>query len=93
MRKTGGTRQGTRKKLEKDPRDKNTVNQFLKEFEEGVRARISIEPSSHDGMPNVKYDGAVGQIKEKRGQAYVLEVQDGNSKKTIIANPEHLVKA
>lgn len=93
MKKTGGTRQGTRNKLKKGSRDKNTVNQFLREFKVGEKARISIEPSSHKGMPDVKFDGAVGKIKERRGQAYILEVQDGNSEKTIIAKPEHLVEA
>ncbi|MFB6088651.1 MAG: 50S ribosomal protein L21e [Candidatus Aenigmatarchaeota archaeon] len=93
MKKSGGTRQGTRKKLKKGPREKNTVNQFLKEFQEGENARIKIEPSSHSGMPDMKFDGRIGRIKEKRGNSYVLEVSDGNSKKTVIANPEHLEKA
>ncbi|MFB6075706.1 MAG: 50S ribosomal protein L21e [Candidatus Aenigmatarchaeota archaeon] len=93
MKKTGGTRQGTRKKLKKGPREKNTVNQFLKEFEKGENARIKIEPSSHKGMPDVKFDGHIGKVKGKRGNSYIIEVGDMNSKKTVIANPEHLEKA
>lgn len=90
MKKSGGIRQGTRKKLKKDPRDKTTVNQFLKKFKKDENVKISIEPSSHKGMPDVKFNGRIGKVKGKRGNAYVVKLKDGNSTKNVIVNPEHL---
>lgn len=92
MAKRRGKREKTRRKLKKSPRDKTTPNQFLKEFEKGENARIKIEPSSHKGMPDPRFNGRDGQVIDKRGRAYVVKLKDGGKTKQIIARPEHLSK-
>ncbi len=42
-------------------------------------------------MPFPKFKGKVGEVKEKRGDAYVVVVKIGNKTKEIISRPEHLV--
>jgi len=51
---------------------------------------IVLDPSIHRGMPNPKFHGKTGKVLGQRGRAYVLEVRDGNAKKTVISLPEHL---
>ena len=41
-------------------------------------------------MPFPKFKGKVGLIKEKRGDAYIVEIKVGNMIKKIISRPEHL---
>ncbi len=48
-----GSRAGSRMKLTKRIKDKGMpkVNEYLKQFEIGDLAAVSIEPSTHAGMP------------------------------------------
>jgi large subunit ribosomal protein L21e len=38
----------------------------------------------------MRYAGRTGRILEKRGNAYVIEIKDGEKVKKIIASPIHL---
>jgi large subunit ribosomal protein L21e len=94
MKRSHGPRVGTRKKLQKKPRDRGLtqITKALQTFEQGDRAVIKIDPSIHKGMPYQRFQGLMGVVKERRGDAYVLEIKDGNKPKTIISRPEHLMK-
>jgi large subunit ribosomal protein L21e len=48
------------------------------------------EPSSHKGMPYRRFRGRSGFVVGKRGKAYIVEIQDGNTAKKIISRAEHL---
>ena len=50
------------------------------------------EPSSQKGMPFIRYKGRVGKVAGIRGKSYLVEIFDGNKKKTLISKPEHLRK-
>ena len=56
-----------------------------------VGDRVVITPKARrEGMPNLRFNGRHGQILEKRGKSYVVDVKDLGSRKTIIAGPVHL---
>jgi large subunit ribosomal protein L21e len=88
--KSHGPRRRTREKFRRSVR--TSINEFLKEFEIGDKVAININSSSESGMPFRRFQGLCGEVVEKRGRAYVLEIKDGDKTKKIIANPEHLKK-
>ncbi len=94
VKRSHGLRVRTRRVLRKSPRERGMppVTHTLQEFEIGEKAAIKIDPSIHKGMPHRRFHGLTGTVVEKRGDAYVVEVRDGNKKKKVIARPEHLKK-
>jgi len=90
VRKSKGFRTRTRHKLRQETRLRPTITKFLQEFQIGQNVAIEPEPSSHKGMPYPKFTGAAGKVVAKRGSSYIVEINVGDSKKTIISRPEHL---
>ena len=88
--KSHGPRRRTREKFRRSVR--TSINEFMKEFEVGDKVVININSSSESGMPFRRFQGLCGEVVEKRGRAYVLEIKDGDKTKKVIANPEHLKK-
>ncbi|MFQ5837327.1 MAG: 50S ribosomal protein L21e [Thermoplasmata archaeon] len=89
-----GSREKTRKKFRKRPRDRGLppVTHFFASFEPGEKAAILIDPSVHKGQPNKRFHGFTGTIVGKRGRAYLVAVRQGGLTKEVIAAPEHLRK-
>jgi large subunit ribosomal protein L21e len=71
------------------PKDKHGITKYLKEFEVGQKAVIKIDSSSQN-YPHPRHQGLIGEVIEKRGRGYVVQVRVGNSYKKIITVPEHL---
>ena len=93
MRRSKGYRTKTRALLRRKPRDRGKValGRLLEVYNPGDRVRIMINPAVQKGMPHRRYQGLIGEIMEKRGRAYVLQVGAvGGSLRTIIARPEHI---
>ncbi len=90
VRKSNGPRRKTRSKFRSSPRSKFTVNKFLKELEIGKRVVLKVDPSSRS-IPFRRFHGLSGKVVERRGNAYIVEIYDGNKQKKVIARPEHLV--
>jgi large subunit ribosomal protein L21e len=86
-----GLRTGTRRKLKKDSRSKFTITPYLREFKAKDKVAIKPDPSSHLGMPHIRFKGASGVVLGKRGDAYIVKVKVGKGNKTITARPEHLL--
>ena len=86
VQKSYGKMRGTRRKLKS--KKKLSINRYLTEFKKDDIVHISIVPSSKFQHP--KFNGRTGKIIEKRGNAYVIKVKDGNAYKTIFLKPEHL---
>jgi len=86
--KSHGPRRKTRDRL-RNP-EKMTVNRIIQKFEVGQM--VAIKPSSNQqkGMPFRRFHGKTGKVIEQRGRAYVVELYDIDSKKKVIARPEHL---
>jgi large subunit ribosomal protein L21e len=72
-------------------KEKLTVNQMLQKFEIGDVVAIDIRRNAKN-IPHPRFNGRVGKIIEKRGRAYVVEINDYNVKKKIIALPADLKK-
>ncbi len=92
MKKSKGTRQGTRNILRKDPSERGLIpiNRVLQEFKEGEKVKIMIEPSVHKGQPHRRFHGKIGEIEGTQGDAFVVEVEDGDKTKKVITRSEHL---
>ncbi|MCS7103055.1 MAG: 50S ribosomal protein L21e [Candidatus Korarchaeum sp.] len=80
--------------LSKTPREKGRPSpaKFLKEFEVGDKVVIDVEPSVRRGMPHRRYQGKVGVIAGRRGDAYLVDINLGGKKKHLIVLPVHLRK-
>jgi large subunit ribosomal protein L21e len=91
--KTKGSRNKSRKKLSKHIRDKETISNHLKEFDQGEQVRIELDSSIHKGLPHPRFHGKTGRIKEQRGSSYIVEIQDRSKTKEIPVYPAHLQEA
>jgi large subunit ribosomal protein L21e len=90
--KSSGSQQGARDKLSKTVGDSTTVNEHLKDFDEGETARIQLNPSVTEGRVHVRYHGTNVKVTGKRGAAYEVQVKDGGKTKTLYIKPVHLEK-
>lgn len=90
--KSSGSQQGARDKLSKTVGESTTVNDHLKNFEEGEKARIQINPSVTEGRVHVRYHGTIVEVTGERGDAYEVKLEDGNKTKTLYIKPVHLEK-
>lgn len=90
--KSGGSQQGARKTLSKDNREKPTVNDYFKEFEEGEKALLKLNGSVPEGRVHVRYHGRTVEITGRRGDAYEVKFNDKGKEKTLYIKPIHLEK-
>lgn len=90
--KSRGSQHGARNKLSSNPREKLTVNEQIKDFEEGEKVRIQINASETDGRPHQRFHGRNVEVTGKQGDAYEVEFMDGGVSKTLYLKPVHLQK-
>jgi len=92
MRRSRGFKSKTRYKLKKTIRAgrTNPITKHIQTFDENDLVHIIIDPSIHKGQPHPRFHGRTGKVADKRGQAYIVEINDGNKAKKLIVRPEHL---
>jgi large subunit ribosomal protein L21e len=92
MKHSLGHRNRTRSLLSKKVREKglSPINRILRDYAEGEKVVIKIDPSTVKGMPHRRFQGKTCSVVEKRGRAYVLNVYMGGYEKIVIARPEHI---
>ena len=92
MPNSNGPQQGTRHKLQNEPRDQGTSppQQAVEEFEAGDTVHLSLDPSVQEGRFHPRFNGEVGTVTGEQGQAYTVEITDGGKEKTVIAKPAHI---
>lgn len=90
--KSHGSRHGTRHKFARDPDQTLTVNDRMKEFEEGERVLIKFHPSVQDGRIHNRFHGTTAEVTGSRGDAVELSIKDGNKEKTVYLKPVHIEK-
>ena len=92
--KSKGIMRKSRNMLTKNVRDRGMtqITHTLRNFDEGQKAAISIDPGCQDGMPHHKYNGITGIVTGKQGGCFVVAIKDGNKKKTLVVRAEHLKK-
>lgn len=87
MRHSKGYLSTRTKKLEGKGRIR--VNEFVKTFAMGDSVVITPK-ANYRGLPHLRYKNKHGVVVEKRGNAYLVEIMDGNKKKQVISNAVHL---
>jgi large subunit ribosomal protein L21e len=94
MGKSSGTRRKSRSALTKKIREKGRLplSRLLTKYKEGEKVVINIDPAIHKAMPHKRYQGKVATVVGQRGRAYILEVPQRKTVKTIITTPEHMRK-
>jgi large subunit ribosomal protein L21e len=92
MPKSHGPQQGTRHKLQNDPRDRGTSppQRAVEAYETGETVHLKIDPSVPEGRFHPRFDGHTGVVEGSQGQAYKVRITDGGKEKTLIAKPAHL---
>lgn len=88
--KSSGSAHGTRHKLAKNSDDTTTVNDHMKEFEEGETVLIKYDASVQDGRSHQRFYGDSAEVVGFRGDAVKLSVTDGKKDKTLFLKPVHL---
>jgi len=92
MVKSKGFQNRTRKLFRKSARQKGikSLRYLLEPIDVGQRVDILLDSAIQKGRPHRRYNGKSGEVVEKRGNSYVIEVKIGGAMKTIISRPEHL---
>jgi large subunit ribosomal protein L21e len=92
MGKSKGPRRKSRKALSKRVREKGKLglSRLLAIYQVGDKVVINIDSGIHKGMPHKRFQGKIGNVLEKRGKAYVVEIPQRKTSKYVIAGPEHL---
>ena len=95
VKSSKGMRRRTRGIMSKSIRERglSPITRAFTKYEVGDKACIVIDPSIHKGQPHVRFHGQTGEVKAKRGAAYVLSVREKGKMKTAIVRPEHLRKS
>jgi large subunit ribosomal protein L21e len=94
MGKSSGTRRKSRSALTKKIRERGRLplSRLLTKYEEGEKVVIVIDSAIHKAMPHKRYQGKVATVVGQRGRAYILEIPQRKTVKTIITTPEHMRK-
>jgi large subunit ribosomal protein L21e len=66
------------------------ISRYIKQFKIGDKVVIDINSSSQKGMPFKRFQGLLGNVVEKKGRAFIVEIKDGNKTKKVITPAEHL---
>ncbi|RZV10722.1 LSU ribosomal protein L21E [Natrinema hispanicum] len=92
MPKSNGPRQGTRRKLANDPRDRGTSppQRAIQEYEKGEKVHLKIDPSVSDGRFHPRFDGLTGEVVGKQGSVFKVEINDGGKDKTLLVAAAHM---
>lgn len=92
MRRTHGTRQGSRSIMSRSKSDRGRlfIRRVMHPYVIGDRVAIVIDGGQQKGMPHRRFQGRSGVITAQQGRAWVVALKDGNMAKTVISRPEHL---
>jgi large subunit ribosomal protein L21e len=92
MPNSHGPQKGTRHKLQNDARERGTSppQQAVERFEAGDSVHLALDPSVQEGRFHPRFNGLTGTVVGKQGQAYKVEITDGDVEKAVIVKPAHL---
>ncbi len=66
------------------------VSFMLREYHEGDRALVIIDPRLHKGLPHRRYHGKGGIVRNVGRRAVILDIKLGNKTKTLITRFDHI---
>jgi large subunit ribosomal protein L21e len=87
-----GLRSKTRGVFRKHPRDRGMAppNTILRNFPDGARVAVVMDPAQQRGMVHKRFQGQTGTVVRKQGDAFIVAINHGNKPKTLILRPEHM---
>ncbi|MBI4449238.1 50S ribosomal protein L21e [Candidatus Woesearchaeota archaeon] len=90
--KIGGMRRKTRTLLRKNIRNKGkiSISRYFAEYKLGDRVLLMMEPAVQKGMYYPRYYGKVANVEGKRGDCYIVTIQDRSVQKTLTVHPVHI---
>jgi large subunit ribosomal protein L21e len=94
MAKSKGIRRKSRSALTKKVREKGRLplSRLLTKYKEGDKVVINVDPGIHKAMPHKRFQGKVATIVGTRGKAYIMEIPQRKTVKTIITTAHHIRK-
>ncbi|MBE0633057.1 50S ribosomal protein L21e [Candidatus Bathyarchaeota archaeon] len=94
MGNSSGIRRKSRSVLSKKVRDKGKIplSRLLTKYDEGEKVVITIDSGIHKAMPHKRFQGKVATVVGQRGKAYILEIPQRKTVKTIITTAYHITK-
>lgn len=94
MPNSKGERKKTRDKLSNSVRERGASppSGAVQEFEEGEKVHVTIDPSVPEGRPHPRFQGRTGKVVGRQGRAFEVEVDDGDSTKTLFVRSQHLAE-
>jgi large subunit ribosomal protein L21e len=70
---------------------KLSLSSYFKKIEDGASVALVVNPGVRASFP-LRLRGMSGKVAESRGKFKLVEIKDGNKKKTFIIHPVHLRK-
>jgi large subunit ribosomal protein L21e len=67
------------------------LSRYFEEFDDGTKVAVVMEHSLEPKFP-MQIQGRTGIIVGKRGNSYIIKMNDLNKEKTYIIHPAHLKK-
>lgn len=94
-KRIGGYRRKTRHLMRKSvrTRGKVSITSQMQTFNKGEMIVLKAEPAVQKGLFNLRFQGRVGKIVDKRGRCYEVEFQDFDKKKILYIPAVHLVRS
>lgn len=92
MKKMGGNRRKTRDLLSKQPRNRGkfSITNYFQTFKKGDVVLLKAEPAIHSGMYFRRFNAKRAIVTGKRGECYLVQIDDFGKKKLLIVHPVHL---
>lgn len=92
VKRTGGSRRKSRKKLTKRVADKGkiSIRRYLAKFEKGDKVLLRAEPAVQDGLYHMRFHKKRGIIQGNQGKCYVVKIKDFSKAKDLVVHPVHL---
>ena len=66
------------------------LEHLLRVYKVGDRVVIDVDSRQVKGMPHRRFQGSVGSVEEVRRRSLVIDVNVGDTVKTVIARLEHV---
>jgi len=91
-KKPGGRSHGFKHKS-RSIMTKNTprgVSFLLREYHEGDKALVIIDPRQHKALPHRRYHGKVGTITKLGRRSITLDIKLGKKTKNLITRADHI---
>ena len=66
------------------------VSFLLREYHEGDKALVIIDPRQHKALPHRRYHGKVGTITKLGRRSIILDIKLGKKTKNLITRADHI---